>query len=262
MKKFIRAAVCICFLVSTLPVTAQDKFRTIKNEAFKAGEILQYRIHYGFMDAGEAVLEVKEQLQPMGTRKCYHVVGTGKTKGAFDWFFKVRDRYESYIDTESLMPWVFIRRVDEGGYTINQNVTFNHYKNTATSDKLTIPVPDYIQDLVSSFYYARTLDFTNATIGDVFPINAYLDDEVFAMNIKFVGREKIKTNFGTFNCIKFRPMLLEGRVFKEEEGMTVWVTDDKNRIVVRAEAEILVGSIKMDLKGYSGLANPLSSKSK
>lgn len=241
---------------------AQDKFRNVKNEAFKAGEILKYRIHYGFMDAGEAILEVKDDLHPVGSRKTFHVVGTGRTKGAFDWFFKVRDRYESYIDTEALMPWIFIRRVDEGGYTINQNVTFNHYKKTASSEKMTVPVPEYVQDLVSAFYYARTLDFTHAAAGDVFPINAYLDDEVFSMNVKYIGKEKIKTTFGTFNCIKFRPMLLEGRVFKEEEDMTIWVTDDKNRIVVRAEAEILVGSIKMDLKGYSGLANPLTSKTK
>jgi hypothetical protein len=172
----------------------------------------------------------------------------------------VRDRYESYIDKSALVPWIFIRRIDEGGYVKNQDVSFNHFNNTATSNKLTIPVPENVQDLVSAFYYARTLDFNHAKIGDVFPINAYLDDEVFAMNIKFVGKEKIKTRFGTFNCIKFRPVVLQGRVFKEEEDMTVWVSDDDNRIIIRAEAKILVGSIKMDLKGYSGLANTLTSK--
>lgn len=238
------------------------QFRNIPNSAFKAGEVLNYRIHYGIIDAGIARLEVKPDLKTIGTRKAYHVVGIGETRGAFDWFFKVRDRYESYIDKDAMIPWIFIRRIDEGGYVKNQDVSFNHYNNTATSSKLTIPVPENVQDLISAFYYARNLDFEHAKVGDVFPMTAYLDDEVFPMNIRYVGKEKIKTRFGTFNCIKFRPMLLQGRVFKEEEDMTVWVTDDKNRIVVRAEAKILVGSIKMDLDGFSGLANPLTAKEK
>jgi hypothetical protein len=249
-------------LLCSLSLNGQAPLRKVKNQAFKAGELLEYRIHYGFVDAGIARLEVKETLSTINNRKSYHVVGIGETRGAFDWFFKVRDRYETYIDVESLMPWIFIRRVEEGSYSKSQNVTFNHFKNTATSEKVTIPVPEYVQDLVSAFFYARTLDFANASPGAVFPINAYLDDEVFEMNIKYIGKEQIHTKLGTFNCIKFRPLLLEGRVFKEEEDMTVWVTDDRNRIVVRAEANILVGSIKMDLKGYSGLANPLSSKIK
>ena len=250
-------------LIFALNAFGQDSsFRTITNKAFKSGEILEFRIHYGVVDAGEARLEVKEKTYKVQNRSTYHIVGTGYTTGAFDWFFKVRDRYESYIDKSALIPWIFIRRVDEGGYTKNQDVTFNHFEHTATSDKLTIPVPDNVQDLISAFFYARTLDYSNAKIGSVFPFHAYLDDEVFEMTIKYIGKEQIKTRLGTFNCIKFRPMLLQGRVFKEEEDMTVWVTDDDNRIVVRAEAKILVGSIKMDLKGYSGLANPLTSKLK
>ncbi len=248
-------------LISNVAI-GQATFRNVHNIAFKPGEIVEYRIHYGFIDAGIARLEIKPAKAEIGNRSCYHIVGIGETRGTFDWFFKVRDRYESYIDTEAIMPWVFIRRVDEGGYTINQNVTFNQSKKTATSEKLTIPVPAYVQDLVSAFYYARTIDFKNASPGDLFPIDAYLDDEVFSMNIKFIGREVIKTKFGNVRCIKFRPMLLEGRVFKEEEDMTVWVSDDENKIVIRAQAEILVGSIKMDLKGYSGLANSFSSKVK
>jgi len=257
MKKY---RVLIALILCSFSLNGQPPFRKIANPAFKPGEILEYRFHYGFVDAGIGRLEVKETFSTINNRKCYHIVGTGETRGAFDWFFKVRDRFESYIDSESLMPWVFIRKVEEGTYSKSQHVTFNHFKNSATSEKVTIPVPEYVQDLVSAFYYARTLDFTNASPGALFPISAYLDDEVFEMTIKYIGKEQIETKLGTFNCIKFRPLLLEGRVFKEEEDMTVWVSDDKNRIVVRAEANILVGSIKMDLKGYSGLANPLKSK--
>ena len=243
-------AVSYCIAQSSLP--------RIPNVAFAPGEVLEYRVHYGFIDAGEARLEVGRDYKDFGGRKCYHVIGTGRSMGAFDWFFKVRDSYESYIDTQAMVPWMFIRRVNEGGYTINQNVSFNHFKQTATSEKKTIATPTRVQDLVSSFYYARTIDFSKAVPGDTFVIHTYLDDETFPLTIKFLGREKVKTSKGNFRCIAFRPMLLEGRVFKEKEGMTVWVTDDKNRIPVRAQADILIGSVKMDLKDYTGIANPIA----
>ena len=230
----------------------------VNNEAFQPSEILNYRIHYGFVDAGEARLEVAPNFKEFNGRQCMHMIGTGRTTGAFDWFYKVRDRYESYIDTESLLPLLFIRRVDEGGYTINQDVKFNHAKNTATSEKKTITTPGRVHDLISAFYFARTLDFAHAQPGDTFNISTYLDDQIFPMVIKYMGKETVKTKFGKFRCIVFHPMLLEGRVFKEQESMTVWLSDDKNRIVVRAQADVLVGSIKMDLKDYCGLASPLS----
>lgn len=229
-----------------------------KNEAFKAGEVLEYRVHYGFIDAGIARLEVLNDEKVIGGRPCYHVVGTGKSVGAFDWFFKVRDRYETMIDKSAIRPWLFIRRVDEGGYKINQNVTFNHQKKVVVSEKSTLTMPDNLQDLVSAFYYARTLDLSNKKTGEVVEIYAWLDDEIVPLHTKIVGREKIKTKFGTINCIVMRPLLQQGRVFKDNEDMTMWISDDKNHIPVRAEAKIAVGSVKMDLKSFSGLTNPLN----
>ncbi len=247
-------------LILSLPayLSAQTSLRKVENKAFGPSEVLEYRVHYGFVDAGVAKLEVDPVVKKIGGRECYRVVGTGRSVGAFDWFFKVRDHYESYIDAEAMIPWLFIRKIEEGGYSKKQNVSFNHFKSTATSEKKTISTPGQVQDLISAFYYARTLDMSNAAVGDTFHINCYLDDEVFPMVIKYTGKEKIKTKAGTFNCIKFKPFLLEGRVFKEQEGMTIWVSDDKNRIPVRAAAEILVGTIKMDLTKYAGVANPLA----
>jgi len=261
MKKISVAVFALCLISSNL-ISQDSTLRRVHNTAFTTNEVLEYRVHYGFIDAGEARLEIVPDIKTFANRSVYHVVGTGKTKGAFDWFFKVRDRYESYIDSASIFPWYFVRRVDEGGYHINQNVTFNHYKNIAISEKKTITVPHGTQDIISAYYFARTLNFDTAKVNDIYSFNAYLDDEVIPMNIKVLGKEKIKTNLGTFNCIKFRPVLLVGRVFKDDEGMTIWITDDKNKIVVRAQAEILVGSVKMDLKNYSGLANPLLAKIK
>jgi hypothetical protein len=235
---------------------SQKSMRKLDNDAFIKGEKLTFRVHYGFLDAGEAVLSINENYDTLGGRLCYHVVGTGKSSGLLDPFFKVRDRYESVIDKEALVPWLFIRRVDEGGYKINETIVFNHFKNTATSGKGTYTVPEHIQDLVSAFFYARSIDFTNAKAGDVFPIQAFLDNEVIPLNLKLIGREKIKSRKGTFSCLKFRPLLQEGRVFKEKEDMTVWISDDKNKIPIRVQAEILVGSIKMDIIDFSGMGHP------
>lgn len=246
-------------MLLTLPVIlSAQPLKKVKNEAFTANEVLEYRVHYGFMDAGEARLEVAPDMKAMGGRTCYRVIGTGNSVGAFDWFFKVRDHYESYIDSEALVPWLFIRRIEEGGYSKSQNVSFNHFKSTATSEKKTVETPSHVQDLISALYYARTFDFANAAPGDTFLINTYLDDETYPLVIKYIGKETIKTQMGKFRCIVFKPYLASGRVFKEKEGMTVWITDDKNRIPVRAQADILVGSIKMDLKGYRGLSNPVA----
>lgn len=247
----------LIFSFSTVPVVAaQGSLRQVTNSAFQPGEKLSFRIHYGFIDAGTAELQVVPEKKQIGPRSCYHVIGTGKSVGAFDWFFKVRDRYESYVDADAMVPWLFVRDVSEGGYKKKQRVVFNHYNDSARSEKKTIAVPDNTQDLISAFYFARTIDLSKANPGDVFPINGYLDDEVIPLNIKFVGRETLQTDFGKFRCVIFRPMLQEGRVFKESEDMTVWVSDDLNRIPVRVQSNILVGSIKMDLTGYENLVHP------
>lgn len=255
MKKIFLFVIAFVLIAGLSDSVAQETLREIKNNAFKPGEVLKFRIHYGFVDAGEATLEVKNEMQNIGGRECYHMVGTGRSVGAFDWFFKVRDRYESIIDQKAMIPWLFVRRVNEGGYLINQNVSFNHYLDSAKSEKATISIPDNTQDLISAFYYARTIDFSKAHPGDIFPITGYLDDAVIPLNIKYLGKENVKTKLGTFQAVKFRPMLQEGRVFKDQEDMTVWISDDKNRIPLRVQTDILVGSIKMDLVGYENLAN-------
>jgi len=266
MKKYL---IIISFFFTSVSaqndsVKLNPTLRTIKNDAFKEGEVLKYRVHYGIISAGEAILEVKSDNQHFSSRPTWHIVGTGKSVGMFNWFFKVNDRYETYIDRQAMVPWMFIRRVDEGGWVIQEDVIFNPLTDSASSkasrnSKPAVEgkyaVPDNIQDMVSAAFYARTLDFSNATVGQIYPMTAFIDNEVVPMNIKFIGRETISTKKGKFRCLMFRPLLQEGRIFKEQEDMTVWVSDDKNKIPIRAQTDILIGSIKMDLVDYSGLAN-------
>lgn len=234
------------------------KFRKVQNNAFAIGEKLTYTMHYGFVDAGRAVLEVQKTDKKINGREMFHVVGKGKTLGAFNWFFKVQDRYETFMDAESLFPWIFIRRVYEGGTTINQDYTFFQHKQTVNDGKQNHEVPANIQDMISSYYYARTLDFSNAEKGDVFEFNTFVDGEVFPLKIKFLGKETIKMRNGKYKCLKFCPVIQTGRIFKNEEDLQVWISDDANKIPLLAKANILVGSIKMEVTDYEGLKSPIA----
>jgi len=230
-----------------------------ENTAFKEGEILAYRLHYGIIDAGVATLEVKPEILEVSGRKVYHIVGNGYSKGTFDWFFKVRDRYETFIDKDALLPWMFVRRVNEGGYIINQDYKFNHYVNKVdVGQGEKVDVPPGTQDMISAFYSARNLDLSQAKEGDVFTISSIVDKEIWPLKIRYVGKETIKCDIGTFKCLKFRPIVQKGRIFKKEEDLNVWITDDKNHIPLRAQANLLVGSVKLDIISAKNLANSTS----
>ena len=243
------------------------------NKAFKRGEVLTYRVHYGLIDAGEATIAIAKDSIKFNNSPCYHVVGTGNSKNAFDWFFKVRDRYDSYIDEKTLLPKFFMRRVNEGGFIINQDYRFNqtaksvNVKRTGTDEPRSTPgkvftIPSATHDILSAFYYARNLNLDGVKIGDIITIQTFFDEELFPLKIKLVGREVISTRAGKIRCIKIHPLIQQGRVFKEEDDLTLWVSDDINRIPVRLQADVVVGSIKMDLKSYSNLANPFALVSK
>jgi hypothetical protein len=230
--------------------------RNASNKAFKPGEKLVYRLHYGLIDAATATISVDPQITKIDNREVYHVIGEGRTISSFDYFFKVRDKYESYIDKQGMFPHKFVRRVDEGGYKINQDYEFypakRAYKNQKGEGYLT---PEYVQDMISAFYFARNMDFSKAKKGDIFKITCVVDDEIFNLKIRYIGKENIETDAGKFKAIKFAPVIQKGRIFKKEEDLSVWISDDNNHIPLMASAKIMVGSVKMELKSYSGLAN-------
>lgn len=241
----------------------ESRLRTLEHGSFKAGEKLTYILHYGFMNAGEATLELKETEREVHGRKILHAVGKGRTLGAFNWFFKVEDRYETYMDQQGVFPYLFIRRVDEGGYKISQDYTFNQPRQQVTTEeKETFDVPPHVQDMLSSFYFARTMDFSQTKVGDTFTFDCFLDEEIFPLRMKYLGKETIKVRKGKFRCMKFVPVVQEGRIFKSNEDLEVWITDDGNKIPILAKANIAVGSIKMELTKYEGLSHPIAKVSK
>jgi hypothetical protein len=241
--------------------TPSPVFCGIKNNAFQAGEQVTMKVFYTtlgmYVGAGEA--QFTTTLERFNGKPVYHCVGDGKTYPFFDNFFKVRDRYETYIDTASMLPVKFIRNVDEGGYKIYNSVTFNHSAGTAVSTKGVFNITNCIQDIMSSVYYARNINFDQYKIGDKIPFDMFLGDEIYHVYIRYMGKETVKTRYGKFRAIKFKPLLLEGNVFKGGEGMNAWVSDDANRLLLRVETPISVGSVKIDMYGYRNLRHPLTS---
>lgn len=259
MKNFL--SIFIWTLIFVVPLRAGDSFCGLRNNAFLDGERIEYDIFYSviglYVNAGTASFTTN--METLNNKTVYHVTGSGSSNTSYDWIFKVRDQYESYFDTATLQPYKFIRNVNEGGFKIYENVTFNQKTNTAITDKGVFKVPNCIQDVLSSIYYARNIDYNSYKPEDKIPFNMFLDNEVHQLYIKYMGKEKIKTRFGKFHAIKFRPLLVKGTIFEGGEGMTVWVSDDANHIPLRIESPIVVGSIKVDMMEYENLRYPLTS---
>lgn len=245
------------------PTGRVEQLRNLKQAAFKPGEVLEYRIRYGLIEAGKARLEVKGTVDKAG-RPAYHVVGTGRSVGMTDWFFKTRDRYESFIDTEALVPWEFIRDVNEGGHIIKRHLVFNQYKQTVRDLKAphkgVFNYEAYAQDMISAFYFARSWDASKLKRGDEISFTMFLDHEQFPFKLWVLGRREIETDWGTIRCLALKPKLQEGRVFKEEEGMTIYVSDDANKVPVLIESSLFIGSIRVELTDFEGLRHKLSFK--
>jgi len=243
----------LLFFIYTLSAYAQDY-------AFQPGEKITYAVAYSvaglYVNAGTASFTTTKA--DYGSGEIYHLVGEGATNTKYDWIFKVRDRYESYFDASAMQPVKFIRNVNEGKYKKYEEVTFDAQTNTAVTPKGAYKVPDNIQDVISSVYYARNINFSKYKAGDKIPFNMFFGSDVYSMYIRYMGKEKIKTRYGTFNTIKLQPLLLKGKTFKGGEDMAVWVTDDNNHVPVRIESKLSVGSIKVDLKDYQNLKYPLA----
>jgi hypothetical protein len=232
------------------------------NNAFTFGEKLSYKVHYGLLNGGQFDFTVGDQPKKVGDKSTYYLRVFGKSTGMVDLMFGVRDEFESYMDVDALLPWQATKKIKEGDYKDSDFIIFDHERRKANSRRGQLDIPANTHDIVSAIYYARTTDMSNAKPGDVFPINFYLDHKNYEFRFKFIGRELIETELGTFNALKIKPQVVQGRVFKDSEAITMWVTDDENHIPLRAQSEIWVGSLKADLVKMSGIRNPLTSKRK
>lgn len=260
-----KIAICLLFAATLLSATSiQDgpELCGTTNTTFKSGESISMNIYYTiigiYVHAGTANFTTTEET--LNGRTVYHAVGTGWTNSKYDWIFKVRDRYESYFDTGTMLPVKFIRNVQEGKYIRHQTVTFDHRNKKAITEKGSFSIPGCTQDIISAVFNVRNINFDNYKAGDKIPFDMFLDDELYHMYIRYLGKENVKTRFGTYKAIRFRPLLLKGNAFKGGENMNVWVSDDGNHIPLRIESSLSVGSIKVDMTNAVNLRHPFTSK--
>ncbi|HSV87501.1 MAG TPA: DUF3108 domain-containing protein [Bacteroidales bacterium] len=247
-------------------VKGQD-MRTINNTAFNPGEKLVFRAYYnstitGNVLAGDAVMEIYPETEVINGRTAMRVVCLMRTRGVFSLFFRVNNRFESYIDQEAIAPLVFKRNLQEGNYTRNQDVRFNHIEGVASTNDTVVPIPAYVQDVLSAFYFARTLALQNPREGQEFAMDFFHGDSVYVTRIVFDGYDRIRTRLGTFNTLRFKPMMVTGNVFSQPFPMTLWVTNDANRVPIRIETGLKVGNLRLELSEFHGLRNQLTSKAK
>jgi hypothetical protein len=239
--------------------TAGLSYAVQQESAFKDGEWFKFKMSYsGWMKAGNATLQVKETT--LDGKPVFHVVGKGWTTGMIKWFFKVEDRYESYFDKSTILPYKFLRKIDEGGHKKNIEIEFDQANKKALvynkkhDTKKTINTKPNVQDMVSTFYFLRNkLDTENLKEGDEIKLDMFFDEENYGFKLKYLGKENLDTSFGTVETLMFRPYVMAGRVFKEEESLTLWVSNDKNKIPLRIKADLAVGSLRADLEAFKGL---------
>ncbi len=261
----VRSILIVWMVLIFQPVFSQCNWT---NNTFKSGEVIDYEVYYnwGFIWLNAGWVRFKVENARYNDKDVFLFDSYGASHENYDWIYKVRDQYKSYVDKETLKPAFFDRQNYEGGFEVNNKYIFNWESNqiysfTQNTDKPysedTLDLPECTFDLLSLVYYARNINFNNCQPGDKIPVISLIDNEIFNLYIRYLGKETIKDRGGKeHNCIKFSALLVEGTIFKGGEDMVVWVTNDKNKIPVLVEAKILVGSVKAYLKNAKGLRYP------
>jgi hypothetical protein len=237
----------------------KDDFRKIENKAFKEGEKLTFDLNYGFVTAGVAVMQIPK-IKRISGREAYHINFEVNSVPSFDWIYKVRDRYESYLDVEGLFPWRFEQHIREGGYTRDFSAFFDQRKGKAKTSEGEYEIPIYVNDIISAFYLARTFDYSDMEVGDMINMQNFYKDKVYDLNVKYRGKETIDVPVGTFDCIIVEPLVKEGGLFKHDGDIIVWLTDDDLKMPVKVRTKIVIGHVEAILSAYEGLAGELKSK--
>jgi hypothetical protein len=237
-------------------------------KSYQPGEKVSYIVHYGVVNGGIATMELKKET--LDGREVWHSIMTGRTTGLADVIFRVLDIYESYIDPKTELPLLSVRNISEGRYRRYNEVTFDHTtrKDSAilSSDLTGIHIaPKGIHDILSCFYWYRNQIFPGIDKikkGDVITVITWFTDELYPIRMKYLGTEEVKTKAGRIKCHKFNPVTEKGRLFKTEDDVSFWFSDDKNFLPVKIRFDIFVGAFMVDMVSYEGLISPLNIKAK
>lgn len=268
MNKWISGFIALVLLTS-MSSSRNDIYPYVKNDSFTKGEVLEFKMNYSFFTVGRGVAQIQPRYYKVNDRECFKVDIHAYTVGMVDWVTDVNNKYGAYIDTASLLPQMFYRMQREGSYTKDEQTYFDHKKKqikVITADRHTkkwkdpkfYDAPPNIRDMVGGFLYLRTMDFSKIQKNDTVVIAGFFEDEFYKLRIVYKGKETVKTKAGKIRCLAFKPVMPKNSLFDGEDSITAYFSDDKNRIVVKIDAQMFIGSAGVELTGYSGLRNPLN----
>jgi hypothetical protein len=271
LKSFFAVALFVLMAFTSVQQTVPDTTAPVAQQnptdddgvTFKHGEELVYKIYYNlnfiWVPAGEVSFRITDE----GNQ--FHYNARGKTYSSYEWFYQVKDEYDSWVDKATYLPNYSERSVNEGGYHIFEKISFNQsghkttvWRSTKKGDpetKTEHGIKSEVHDVLSILYYLRNLEFNDKNPGYTVPFSVFMDQEEFPLKMRYMGKEPRKNvhNMGKYRTMKFQPAVIAGNVFTEDAKMTVWVSDDANKIPLLIESPVSVGSVKMTLKSYRGL---------
>ncbi len=265
MNKFFYVTVLTLLMLSlaikitSAKIPVGDELRKVTNKAFKDGEKLTFDVKYGFVTAGVATMSIPK-IKKISGRDAYHVLFEVSSVPFFDGVFKVRDRYETYLDVQGIFPWRFEQHIREGKYSRDFSAFFDQKKLKAKTSEGEYTIPKYVNDIVSAFYLARTLDYSKMKPNERVHLFNFYKDKTHELDVRYVGKEKVTVSAGTFDCIIVEPLVKEGGLFKSEGSILIWLTNDDLKVPVKVKSKIVIGSIDAELTSYEGLAGKLTSK--
>ena len=254
------------FLVAAVPALGPgDAVRSIPQNSFGKGETIKYTVHYGLINGGEATVETGGSLERFNGRPCYRASVSGKTTGSFDFFLRIRDQWKALIDTTSILPLRAQREIAEKNYRKRETVDFDQLHDMAEvtdhtheNARTTVKVANNTLELVSGFYYLRTINFDRMRVGEVIKMPGYFDGDNFMLEVTYKGREIVETKAGDIHAFKLVPKMPDNKLFRGENAISVYLSDDRNKIPVLFQAEMFVGTVKIDMVRYQGLKSRLN----
>jgi hypothetical protein len=241
---------------------------TVTNESFRRGELIEFKMTYGFFTVGKGSARIDREYHKFNNRYCFKVDVTGKTVGMVDWVADIDDKWGAYIDTAALVPHHFYRKIREGRYKKDEWTYFDHeqkkieVKAVGKSGKMREPkyydAPANVRDMIGGFLYLRIMDFSNLKVNDTITVTGFFEDEFYKLNIIYRGKDTVRLKVGKVRALVFTPVMPQNKLFDGEDSITAYFSDDKNRIPLKIDAKMFVGSAGVELTGYHGLRNPLN----
>jgi hypothetical protein len=248
-------------VISVAFTSSVNQVKLLPVKTFAQGESVEYRVHYGFITAGEATMRVNKSLVKVGKQPCFKIEVEGRTTGAFDKFLSIKDIWGTMLDTGMYHPLQSYRLIEEGNYRLKEVVNYDYTNKKAivshNDEKREVKLPGIVQDMVSGYYYFRLVDYSQLREGDVINVTGMFEEKVYNLKVKYSGKERIKTKFGRINAIVLTPQLPENKLFDGENAVQFFISDDQNRIPLKIRAELVVGAVELDIKGYTGLKYPI-----